>query len=114
MASVKIGVPNGRSTLKGPAASVFEEVGGSDASTADLRTLTAGFRDLAAAAIQATPPGQRRHPPTPKSATPTEPVIYGNQELDCLSSGCLARSMPVWNPSALERGKSAINLSGPS
>jgi TonB family protein len=89
--------------------SLIDEVGPA-AGSADMRTLAAGFRDLAKAAIPPPPPPPPPAPePKPLAAVPDGPAkpatpapdqnrIYTPDDADVLRPVAVQRSMPTWVP----------------
>lgn len=79
------------------AIALLREVDATDASVADVRTLTAGFRDLALVALQPPPA------PTPAPAAPAEPVVYGVENTDVRPPVALSKPLPIWRPTQIEQ-----------
>ena len=102
-------------------ASLIDEVKAADPGLSDMKTVAAGFRDLAAASIQAdaaaaaaaakpTPTPSPTPIPSPSpSATPTAsapptvtPVVYTDADAGVTKPIVQTRTMPTWRPSAAE------------
>jgi tetratricopeptide (TPR) repeat protein len=80
-----------------------------DEGVSDLRTLAAGFRDLAKAAIPPPPPPAPPPAPTPPPApivalppAAVEPVVYSTGDLDVSKPIAINRDMPTWRPNAVQ------------
>ena len=78
---------------------VIDELGTADPGASDIRTLAAGFRDLAKVALQP--------PPPPPAATPTPtptPVnkIYGDADPGIARPMPISKRMPEWRPNTIE------------
>lgn len=88
--------------------SLVQEIGSALEGSADLRTLAAGFRDLARAALE--PPKPAAPPPAPvdpapaatPSKVPAEPAIYSAEHANVKRPTPLTRKMPEWRPEGIE------------
>ena len=78
---------------------VLDEVDEADAGAADLKTLAAGFRDLARSA-SAPPPAPP--PPAVAAPPPAEPILYGEGQLGVIRPVLLSKQLPEWRPNAVE------------
>ncbi len=78
---------------------LLDESGAADPGAADLKTLTAGFRDLTRVAMQPPPP-----PPAPVAspAKPPEPVVYGAGEANVMRPLPISKPLPDWHPNPVE------------
>jgi tetratricopeptide (TPR) repeat protein len=65
---------------------LIDEIGQSDPSAVDLRTLTVGFRELARGATVRVVPGS------------AEPTIYGPHSLNVTPPTVITRRLPEWHP----------------
>jgi TonB family protein len=82
---------------------LVDEMGGSDQGTADLRTLAAGFRDLAKTALLPPPPAPTPTPVAPPAATPAPPpVIYSDADAGVIHPVPTSKMMPEWRPNTIE------------
>jgi TonB family protein len=77
---------------------LLDEAGATDAGGADLKTLAAGFRDLAIAASQPPP----TPPPQPAPAAPPAPAVYGDGEPGVIRPVLLSKQLPDWRPNSVE------------
>jgi tetratricopeptide (TPR) repeat protein len=76
---------------------------------ADLRTLAAGFRDLAVKAIA--PPPERPAPPPPVvAAAPAIPVIYGGTEPGVLPPVTVKQALPPFQGELLARREGIVEV----
>lgn len=87
------------------------EIGAADQGAADLRTLAAGFRDLAKSAaeppkpaVPETKPVAAATPP-PAPVKPAEPVVYGAQHFDVKKPIAMSKPMPEWRPASATEQK---------
>jgi TonB family protein len=82
------------------------EIGAADQGASDLRTLAAGFRDLAKSAAEPPKPAVTEFKPAAPSAPPpppvkpAEPVVYGAQHGDVKKPVAMAKPMPEWRPAS--------------
>ena len=83
---------------------LIDETAGADPSAADLRTLAAGFRDLAKSASKPTPTPTPA--PTPVAAPPpvAAPVrsIYGDEDAGVIRPVAISKRLPEWRPNVVE------------
>jgi tetratricopeptide (TPR) repeat protein len=85
---------------------LIDETAGSDPSAADLRTLAAGFRDLAKSASKPAPKPTPAPSPSP-TATPTPPpaparAIYGDEDAGLIRPVPISKRLPEWRPNVVE------------
>lgn len=76
---------------------LLDEIGSADPGAADLKVLTAGFRDLAREAM--------RPPPAPAPvapAPPPEPVVYSAGDANVMRPLPLSKPLPEWHPNPVE------------
>jgi TonB family protein len=91
------------------AIAVLDEIDEPDSSVADLRTVAAGFRDLASASLKAEASATQPTPtptpvPTPAATPPAaEPVVYTVEDSTVTKPVALSRSLPAWRPNAIDR-----------
>jgi TonB family protein len=82
------------------------EIGAADQGASDLRTLAAGFRDLAKSAAEPPKPAvvetkaAAPAPVPPPPVKPAEPVVYGAQHPDVKKPVAMAKPMPEWRPAS--------------
>lgn len=80
---------------------LLDEIGDSDRSVSDLRTLASGFRDLARASIPPPAPPQPEPAPAPvvvEPPAPKEPEVYGMEHQDVKRPISLTKGLPDWRP----------------
>lgn len=82
-----------------------DEISETEPGLGDLRTLALGFRDLTKAALTPAPPPPAPEPvkaPTPPPVTrpsvPSEPKVYGVDDIDVKRPMVLSQAMPPWRP----------------
>ena len=81
------------------------EIGAADQGASDLRTLAAGFRDLAKSAAEPPKPAVTESKPAvaappPAPVKPAEPVVYGAQHSDVKKPVAMSKPMPEWRPAS--------------
>jgi TonB family protein len=82
-----------------------DEIAETDPGLSDLRTLALGFRDLTKAALAPPPPPPApapveapKPPVTVRTSVPSEPQVYGVDNVDVKKPMVLSQPMPAWRP----------------
>jgi TonB family protein len=84
---------------------LVSEAAAIDPTVGDLKTLAAGFRDLARTALLP-PPAPT---PAPVAAPPPPPTVYGPAQTNVVKPIPVAKPLPAWHPTPVE---AKMNFSG--
>jgi TonB family protein len=84
---------------------LVSEAAAIDPTVGDLKTLAAGFRDLARTALLP-PPAPT---PAPLAAPPPPPTVYGPAQTNVVKPIPVAKPLPAWHPTPVE---AKMNFSG--